>query len=92
MVAEGFASSLGLLLERFRQVERVRRHRRARRLDLAPEIFRLEDEELAAIREIGQDVLLETDDFVLLAIVVVIVVAGGREVYGYPAHPTSLGS
>ena len=58
----------GLGLPCFLQVEGVGRDGGAGGLDLAPEIFGLEHEELFAVGEVGEDVLLQAEDFVLLAV------------------------
>ena len=50
------------------EVESICRYRRTGGLDLAPEILGFEDEELVAVRQVGQDVLFEAEHFVLLSV------------------------
>lgn len=58
----------GLGLPCFLQVQGVGGDGGAGGLDLAPEILGLEHEELFAVGEVGEDVLLEAEDLVLLAV------------------------
>jgi len=71
---------LRLLLERFHEVERISRHRRPSSLDLAPEVLGLEHVELSAICQVPENVLLKTDDLILLPIIIVVVIPGRWEV------------
>lgn len=66
----------GLGLECLLEVQGVGRHGRAGGLDLAPEVLGFVDEEAVAVGEIGEDVLLQTEDLALLG---VLVVSGGDE-------------
>lgn len=71
-VGRGFGELFGLLLEGFHEVEGVGGDGGAGGLDLAPEVLGFEDVELAAVGEVGEDVLFEADDFVFFAVVVVV--------------------
>ena len=57
-------------MECFLQVQCIGRHGGAGGLDLAPEVLGLVDEEAIAVRQFGEDVLLEAHDFVVLAVLV----------------------
>ena len=63
-------------------------------LDLAPEVFGFVDKEAIGVGEIGEDVLLEPEDFVLLAVFVGIGPPGVFEVFGGRVgdHSRTLGS
>jgi hypothetical protein len=71
MVAEG--------LESFHEVEGICGHSGAGSLNLAPEVFGLEDVELAVVGKVRENVLLETDDCPLA---IVVVVSGAGQVCG----------
>lgn len=62
----GRGEFVGLRLECLLQVEGVGGDSGTGGLDLAPEVLGLVDEEAVAVREIGQDVLLQTQDLALL--------------------------
>lgn len=64
------AAGLGGLLE----VEGVGGDGGASSLDLTPEVLSLVDVELLAVGHITQDILLEADDLVLLALIIIVVV------------------
>lgn len=64
------AAGLGGLLE----VEGVGGDGGASSLDLTPEVLSLVDVELLAVGHITQDILLEADDLVLLALIIIIIV------------------
>ena len=82
-VSGGLCELLGAGLEGLCEVEGVCGDGGAGRLDLAPEVLGLEDEELAAVCDVGEDVLLEADDGVLLVFFVFLAgVVGGVEVLG----------
>lgn len=68
-LSELVAASLGGLLE----VEGVGRDGRASGLDLTPEVLGLIDEELLAVGHIAENILLETNDFILLVALVVVI-------------------
>lgn len=56
-------------LEGLLEVKGVGGHGGTGRLNLAPEIFRLVDEETVAVGQIGEDILFQTKDFTLLCLV-----------------------
>lgn len=62
---------LGAGLEGLLEVESVGGHSGSSRLDLAPEVLGLVDEELLVIGKVTEDVLLEADDTVLVTQIVV---------------------
>lgn len=66
----------GLGLECLLEVQCVSRHSRTGGLDLAPEVLSFVDEEAVAVSQVGEDVLLQTEDLALLS---VLVVSGGDE-------------
>lgn len=66
----------GLGLECLLEVQGVGGHGRTSGLDLAPEVLGFVDEEAVAVSQIGEDVLLQTEDLALLS---VLVVSGGDE-------------
>lgn len=71
-VCAGLGELLVAGLEGLEEVEGVCGHGGASRLDLAPEVLCLEDEELARVCDIREDVLLEADDLVLPVLVLVL--------------------
>lgn len=82
-VCGGSGKLFGASLEGLEEVEGVGWDGRAGSLDLAPEVLGLEDEELARIGNVGEDVLLEADDEVRgVLFVVLALVEGGLEVLG----------
>ena len=52
------------------EIKCVSRDGRSSSLNLAPKVLSLVDKELLRIRHIGEDILLETEDFVLLVLVI----------------------
>lgn len=76
-VRELVAAGLGRLL----QVECVGGDGRASRLDLTPKVLSLVDVKLLVVGHVAQDVLFETDDFVLLALVIIVVVGEDEAVF-----------
>lgn len=82
-VGGGLGELLGAHLEGLGEVEGVGRDGGAGRLDLAPEVLALEHEELPAVGDVGEHVLLQTNDGVLLVLVVLLaLVVRGLEVLG----------
>lgn len=78
----GRGELLRLGLEGLLEVEGVGGHGRASSLDLSPEVLSFVDKEAVAVGQVGEDVLLEAEDFALLAVFVVSGDKGGLEVIG----------
>ena len=74
----GRGEFLRLRLEGLLQVQRVSGDSGTGGFDLAPEVLCLVDEEAVAIREVGEDVLFQTEDFALRRVVVVGVGGGDK--------------
>lgn len=81
-VGRGRGELRGLGLQGFLEVEGVGGDGGAGGFDLAPEILGFEHVELFAVGEIGEDVLLEAEHFVFLAVFELLAEEGGVEVFG----------
>lgn len=71
-VSGGLCELFGAGLEGLGEVEGVGGDGGASGFDLAPEVLGLEDEELPAVGDVGEDILFETDDGVLLVFLLVL--------------------
>lgn len=81
-IGGGGSELLRAALQRLLEIECVGGDGRASSLDLAPEVFGLIYKEVLGIGHIAQNVLLEADDLVLLALVVIIEHERALEVLG----------